>query len=326
MGIVDYRTGIVHAVGDLLAALQSACTDNGWSLSAGGVLHKTDAASGNTCRAHVYVQGQHLRLRGGTGIDGSGALTGGIRAYTTAELYVRIGNDVGLLPAPTYPWTYHIHVYDDPDCVFVVINYNGDMYQHFEFGVSNMALPGTGTWFSGIVGQADNNNSALYLNPVAGGDQFASSGWPFGRSTSPFYRGGFIHHGFEEDGGPDVLDGWSGRQGGNNFSWGSAGSTELTLPIGKLLTAQPSAFNSRPVPQPAVLRMRRLDANVQVVATIPAMRLLRIDSLAPEEVFHYGPDAWKVYPLYRKNAAQRNAGNGVQHSGTIGFCLAWDDT
>ena len=49
MGIVDYRTGIVHTVGDLLVALQTACTDNGWTLSAGGVLYKTDSSSGKTC-------------------------------------------------------------------------------------------------------------------------------------------------------------------------------------------------------------------------------------------------------------------------------------
>jgi hypothetical protein len=326
MGIVDYRTGIVHAVADLLTALQTACTDNGWTLTAGGVLHKTDAASGNTCYANVYVQGQHLRLRGGTGIDGSGVLTGQVRAYNNSELYLRLGNDVGLLPAATYPWTYHIHVYDDPDCVFLIINYNGDMYQHMEFGVSNLDIPGNGTWVSATVGRDNNRNGGFTLDPRGGsGSAFESTGWIFGRCSQPWYMTGFIHHGFP-DANPARMGGWSKESATNNFSWGTPGHADLSLPIGRLMDSQPSAFNSRPVPQPAVLRLRREDANVSVVATIPALRFLRIDNLAPEEIFHYGSDAWKVYPFYRKNIAARDGGGTVQHTGTMGFCLAWDDT
>lgn len=321
MGIVDYRTGIVNNVGDLLSVVQAACTDNGWTLTAGNVLHKTDAASGKTCYVRLNTQSTNLQVLGGTGVNGSGVLTG---AYVTGsgsgtERFARMGGDIGLSPGVSFPWTYHVHVYDEPDCVFVIINYAGEFFQHLEWGCSNLNIPGNGTWFSGFcgtstisaVGGVNIGPRGTFTNTTA-----VNCPWPFGFSSNVLRHTGNIHHGF------DGL-GWSGTTQGSNSVWVD-NEANLHRGIGRMLECQPNAFNSRPIPQPAVIRVRRSDANVSVAAVIPGMRLLRIDTLAPGEVFSYGSEHWKAYPVYRRNSLERDGGGNVPHSGTMGFCLAVD--
>src|SRR5699024_24385 len=121
---------------DILAAVQSACTANGWTLS-GEVLHKS------TCYVRVAMQGEsQISICGGTGIDGSNNLTGG--APNTNYF------GAGYSPAMTFPATYHIHVLDAPGEVYVFVNYAVTGWQWLAWGQSNaFGAPGSGIWFGG---------------------------------------------------------------------------------------------------------------------------------------------------------------------------------
>lgn len=106
-----YINGTANSWEDLQAALISACTANGWTLSGSDIVYK-----GN-CFAQLFIDGD-LDVLGVTGIGGS---VSGVMQPNS--IYI------GFNAYITFPVSYDIHILTDPDEVYLIVNYNGDMYR-----------------------------------------------------------------------------------------------------------------------------------------------------------------------------------------------------
>lgn len=283
---MSYYTGTAVDLEALRQAIITACMGEGWTL-AGDVLHK------DGMYARLQVVSGTLRLIGGTGIDGSNALTGAAGNYT------QIG---GLSIA--YPLTYELFLFGGE--VYVVVNYAVDRYQWCAWGKSTVqGVSGSGMWFGASQGSSLRSAIALGLEIGSTADPCAALFWYSytGGSTQVVY----IHHG---------LDG-----GG----WGSGSSlVGASHSANDLLKLLPSNWNSEAVLIPARLFLARASSKYSLVAEAENFRHTRIDNYTPGEVITIGSDRWKILPWYKKDAANRAAGIGVLHSGTFGWAIRYE--
>lgn len=304
-----FVTGTAANVAALIAAINNACTLNGWTLS-GAVLHKGDVY------ARLQDVGGEITVLGGTGVDGSNNLTG------AGPAYFRIGG----LTAPanvTFPLTYFIHVNASPDEVYCVVNYSTNYYQFIAFGQSSIALPGTGAWYAGSIGQ-----NSVYLNSVSISQTGGGSGSGTGHSS-----GAFAWHTLAQDG--------SGTSpGAYNFSinhglfagdWSSVatrgdiegGMANAFPAVSNLVSISPNAWNGESVLTQIPVVIKRPSTFYSLVCQPKHSRYVRLDNLDPEQILTIGPDQWKVYPFLSKNDASRNGGSSIKHSGTFGWALRY---
>ena len=136
---MPYITGTANNAADIVSAVRSACTANGWTLT-------NDILSKGTCYARVWSPSAGnvsvVCGRGQTGGAGS-TLTGQSNAALRG-----IGGATIMGVAFTFPMNYYIHVFDSPDEVYLFVNYNTSYYQRLMFGQSDVAgLTGTGNFY-----------------------------------------------------------------------------------------------------------------------------------------------------------------------------------
>lgn len=282
---MGYHTGTANDLEALRQAIFTACTGEGWTL-AGDVLHK------DGLYARLQVVSGSLRLLGGTGIDGSHALTGAAGNYT------QIGG-LGIV----YPLTYELFLFASE--VYVVVNYAVDRYQWCAWGRTTVqGVGGSGMWFGASNGSSLQSAIATSfggntLYPCAALFWFSYAG----ASTQVVY----MHHGL--DGG-----GWAT---GSSLLGASSTADDLL----KLL---PNTWNSEAVLIPARLFLSRPSSKYSLVAEAENFRHTRIDNYTPGEVIAIGSERWKILPWCRKDAANRNGGIGVLHSGTFGWAIRYE--
>lgn len=310
-----YTTGSANSLADLLTAVQNACTANGWTLS-GSVLHK------GGCYTQLTENGTDLSVLGGTGIDGSNALT------VPGPAASRIG--ASYVPqALAFPCTYHIHVLSAPDEVYVHVNHSVNYWQWLAFGISPVAgLPGTGGWY-GASSSANMASNSVTIKPEIAGDSYSgiSSGALFGQcghgAAWPNNKGvsTHIHVGLDslEWALPfGLLDQYIG-----NGSYSNAGAADAWLMAYPHLSRQPSAWNN----QAALLRIQpvlsRASSKFSQVAELGHARYCRNDNYADGDIITLGADQWKIYPHVRKNTAARDGGQGITHSGTFAIAVRY---
>lgn len=287
-----YMTGSANTLADLLTAIQTACTANGWTL-AGSVLTK------GTCYAKLQVSGSAITVQGGTGIDGGNNLTG----VAPNPAYLR---QIGAMPL-AYPMTYFIHVLTAPDEVYIVVNYSVSYYQYIAFGQSPVAgLPGTGNWFGAPYCDAastrafsTNSAGAIFFGAKTAVGLFLANTF-----YNPAPQNAYVHHNLD-------AAGWSGVA--------DAGES-----IGTLLDRQPNAWNGETALLPIQPALNRGSSKVSLLLDLAHARYLRNDNLAPQSIITLGSDRWRVYPWYALNATNRNGGFDVAHSGTLGFAVRYD--
>lgn len=300
-----YYTGSANDMEALRQALFSACTQNGYALR-GNVLVK-----GNI-NISVQVVSGYMRLTGGTGIDGSNALTGACPAYT------QIG------PATVYalqwPVRYELFVLREPDEVFLVANYSVDKYQYCAFGQSSVAgLPGTGCWFGATINQ-NNHTHAQFSESGNGGSYVYGNPGLFWRGTvwnmGTAYSETFIHSG---------LDGYGWATGASD----SESKATACDTIAPLLSRQPNAWNSEAVLLPIQPLQFRPQSKVSLVADLQHIRYLRIDNHEPGQIITIGQDRWKAFPFFRKDSTSRSNCPATNialnlHTGTYGVAVRYD--
>ncbi|WP_236173610.1 hypothetical protein [Pseudomonas pseudonitroreducens] len=293
-----YVNGSAGSLESLRQSLFDACTANGWSL-AGSVLFK------GSIYMQVLVQGAYLTIQGGTGVDGSNALV------NPAPNYSRIGLLAG--QALTWPMAYEVFIGSAPDEVYLVVNYNVDCYQYLAFGGSSMSgLPGTGAWFSASVAQTV---QYIGIYPYGG----ARPGFPNGSAPAMFHvtntdgggivQNSFIHHGFDSKTWTDA-----------NYT---NGANAINAAVPHVLRL-PNAWNSEGVLVPIQVHIFRPESKVTLVADLKNARYTRVDNYDPGQIIPLGPDRWKIFPWYRKNAAVRDGGDGINHTGTMGWAVRYD--
>ena len=303
-----YITGTAATFADLQTAIQNACTANGWTLSS-GILSK------NGCFFKFSNASNYLRLDGGTsqttstlkGSPAQGVMMGSITGYTI-----------------TFPVTYEIHVFANPDEVYCIINYNSDFYQQLSFGKSDIpGIGGTGAWFTGsyrsdITLESDLNRLLYFTANVSNCGAEPDDGFGIGlfstnRSVCS-YPSSFIHQGLDTVGWLSEINSTVGR-GCYGIAYASG-----------ILTAMPNLTNNANVLVPVKAIAYRNSNGRTIVANPRNVRYMRIDNVVPGEIITFGSEQWKCYPFYRKDSTARNGVSyptGAQHSGTWGYAIKY---
>ncbi|MCD9097039.1 hypothetical protein [Luteimonas fraxinea] len=291
---MPYTTGATGSFAALRATLVAACVAAGWT-AAGDVIHK----GGVFVELVADVEG--LSIAGGTGIDGSNVLTG------VAPDRARIG-PVGA-HEPSFPMTYHLHVFDAPDEIYLVVNYGVDFWQYIAFGRSDVAgVPGTGGWFAASMRPSP--LAAIALTPSEGG------GWVDYQAVAMFFGTWYdgnasVHHGFESEAGGWGLANIADRPG--NVSAAAA--------VAPRYARLPSAFNSSDVLLPFQVYARRPDNKQSLVLDLAHARLVRMDNHQPTDLVGASPDLFRAYPWFRRDLAERDGGSNIMHTGTLGWAV-----
>ncbi len=305
-----YYTGTAASFADLVAAIKSACVTEGWSQD-GDVIWKGGSYF------ELTDETNHARIHGGVGQSG-GVLTG------KSTYGARVGGSYMVLPI-----TYEIHIFDNPDEVYCVVNYNSDYYQQLSFGTSDVEGAGNGPWFTGSLNTsytASNNGLNIYneSNRTIYTYCYASvsnnSGGLFNRAVwSGEVASSFVY--------TDVLGtpGWYSYNSGPTAQRLKHGSASW---ITGLLNCSPSAFNNTNVLLPIKAMLDMTSNGVATIANPRNARFCRIDYNNPGDIITFGSEQWVVYPWLRKDATNRNGVNNStstppNHSGTMGFAVKY---
>lgn len=342
-----YYNGIANSLSGLLTAIQTACVTEGWTLS-GNVLHK------GSCYAEILHVAQnatyrdcgYLTVQAGLGIDGSNNLTGGAGAVGSIGP-LGAGNNV-TTQATDWDWpvTYHIHVLTAPDEVYVMVNYGAGLYwQGMSFGQSpSPGCPGTGNWHHGHcpIRPSFNNgrirnygDTQVVVNPAGSALSSLNGGvvpgaipfWQYTKDESSNVLTPSQFHGtWMNDG---VTTGWSHSR----YNWNVSGNPSTAMNVVSasrasqpLPTYSPNAWNSEAHLIRLQIMSPRLDWKSSIVGELRHARFIRNDFLEDGQVITFGPESWKVYPAYRKDAVNRNGSGtaGAAHSGTCAIAIRYD--
>lgn len=311
-----FVSGSANSVSDLLTALQDACVGNGYTLS-GSVLHK------GTLFLQASVASGCLKILGGTGINGSNQLTG------AGPAAVQIGATVGVPSVGTWPVFFSIHVLDEPDEVYLIVNSDVDQFHWLAFGVNAATgITGSGVWYGGTEGEFAPalTTKAIALEPVmtVGGEGPNSCPALFFSAGNNFYRtvNSFIHHNLD-----DV--GWSGGGTSNSLAVGAAsavvgGPANAARGVEVALQRQPNSWNQDSILLPIRPLVPRASLKCSQIGDLAHSRYIRVSNYEPGEVITLGSDRWRVYPWFRKNASTPNGGSNITHSGTLGWAVRYD--
>lgn len=328
-----YVTGTVTSLADLVTAIRNACTANGWTLT-GNVLSK------GGCHAEVMLStaGDEspspfpgVRVRVGNGLDGS-SLTDAPSGQGSMRP-LRVGSTY---PDWDWPVTYHIHVLSEPDEVYVFVNYHGTFWQNIMFGRSPApGNAGTGNWFHGTIPRLGRSDIYRYVDGFTVGPAGANINY-FGYHVmcgGPFFQGS------KSSGGPAYVS----AQMHGAIQDGAAGAPiwtheELVLQSGgsadgrvssasgqhPLLSYLPNAASDNTALIRCQVLQGRPENKTSLIGELRHLRFLRNDYINDGDIIELGHERWKVYPFYRKNAAARNGGNRIDHSGTMAMAIRYD--
>lgn len=323
-----YVTGTANSLTDLLTALQAACTGNGWTLS-GNVLHKgtcyAEVKLGSTATKPTHADGA-LIVRGGNGIDGANALT------DPSPGAPRLGPvNMDLFVDWSWPVTYHVHVLTEPDEVYLLVNYELEYWQNLCFGQSPApGNVGSGNWCSATQGTDYFQGTVVppvRITPDGGTAVYLSLAClPFfwGHNDHTIYGSGLNSqiHGCISATGTTI---WTSATYYLDLpSTRADGEVSAAAACRPLLAYTPNAWNLETDLLPVQILQARPSAKVSLIGELQHSRFCRNDYLDDGAVQTLGGDRWKVYPAYRKDAANRNGGDGVTHSGTMAIAVRYD--
>lgn len=314
-----YYSGSSNDFTALRTAIFSACVANGWTLS-------SDILSKGSAFVRLYIsamatsaEGIGLIAQGGTG-ESEGALVGG------TDIRPRIGLPglAGSVPAIDWPIEYFIHVHTAPDEIYCVIRTSVDRYFYVAFGVSDIPdIGGTGLWVSGTSyrGYASGTVTSWTTGVDYGTEFYGAQGegcpapfWSTLGGSQAQYKSDVMNIGLDSVG-------WAGRSISNIPSVGSINASLAAAPH---VVRSPSAWNQDSPLLPIQVYLCRASSKLSLVLDVRHARYLRIDNYEPEQVITLGSDSWKVYPFQQKNAAVRDGGNKVSHTGTLGWAIRYD--
>lgn len=288
-----YITGTAATAADIVTAIRSACTTNGWTLT-------NDILSKGTCFVRVWSP-----AAGYVSITSGRGQTGGAGSTLTGQSNAAV-RGVGTKyknVAFTYPMTYHIHVFANPDEVYVFLNYNTSYYTRIMFGQSNVpGLVGTGNFYDATFAgqQADNTNTNQLpdnrISDGVGSTEYAA--FPFG--TYPGFGNGGVDHSLDTN--PNWLD------------------VKTTYHQFAQLLYTPNQWNGESVLLPVQAYQMMTGGFRALVLELQNLRMLSMDNLAPEQIITLGTDKWKIYPGWRKGdraTSPINGNNGGLPAGVV---------
>jgi hypothetical protein len=208
--------------------------------------------------------------------------------------------------------------------VFVILNFGVDYHYFLAFGVSNVpGLTGSGLWVAGTTrrgyGIATDAimTQGFVMSPSdggqAGGDNIYgwSSGflWNSTRYADALLNADAIHFGGS----------WKGAASGT-----ANGAFNAIFPAVPHIGRLPSAWNSESVLVPIQGYVWVGSSKCSLAVDVKNARYVRLDNYQPGQVITLGGESWKVFPFYRRNVSERDGGNGVSHTGTLGWAIRYD--
>ena len=308
---MTFIAGTAPSFADLRTNLIAGCVANGWSNS-GNILWK------GSSYFEITATSTYLQIYGGTGQSG-GVISG------KSPNGARLGGSY-----TTFPISYDLHIFTDPDEVYLVVNYNTDCYQQISFGTTTIDGGGYGPWFTGAhntySGPSDNNGmnvangfyniySYCYASTSTNGlGLFNYAVWTGEVAASFVYT--------TANGTP----GWYGyNSGATSARLSNNGSASL---VAALLNSTPVGFNSGSILLPIKATLDMGSNGRAVVASLAHARFCRIDNSLPGDVISYGSEQWKLYPWLRKSTTSRSGINNntltpPTHSGTLGYAIRY---
>lgn len=313
-----YFTGVVNSIGGLQTAIFNACTASGWTLSGTTVSKAPLHMQVDVLSMSGLYGATGLRFRGGTGVSG-GAVTGA----------APFPSDLGTVSnaALTYPLTYHVMTFSNPDEVYVVVNYDADRFQYAAWGRSHLSLPASGMWFSASLWQlnhTDNDSWEAYFHTANNGPEGSYSY----QQPMLFMRSETLAGTLEGGAEGHMLHGLDGA------SWTTGGPlapSPSAMPAGaQMLGMLPNVWNSESVLLPIQLTVPRPSDRKSIVASLRNARYVRVDNHDPGEFITLGPDTWIVFPWLRKSTTERagmpagSSSPSAVHTGTFGWAIRYE--
>lgn len=301
-----YYSGMATSYSDLLNALVSACTSNGWNwqnsiLSKDGCFIKLNAIITGTSQGIVAT--------GGTGVANEVLVN-------PASIKPRLGAASNFLSLAVFPVSYHIFIFEKE--VFLKIKFSINSFFYLAFGRSTTQLTASGLWVAATSGE-----SAIYTdgrggysidsNGGIGGNNSYQCVTPFGRynsSVNDTNHNATICHGI--DGGL-----WSTNSSGGK----DANSIQCLTP---LFARQPSNWSSETILLPISVYVQRPSSKRSLICQFQNARFLRVANYEPEQIITLGNDKWMVFPFYKKNSEQPDGGYISDHTGTFGWAIRYD--
>lgn len=335
---MPYLTGTAASFTDLLTALQNGCTANGWTL-AGNVLSKdgcyVSVTIGNNGEDDAPLN-KALVVQAGNGIDGSNNLTDA--ADAPARLCILRDAAGSGYTEWDWPVNYYLHVLTDPDEVYLFVNYfSGQFYQQLFFGKSPaVGNAGTGNWYHAtipVIGRSDIyrrvNSAGIAPNGGRVGVLSAASPYvpaPFFWGTTkdnsyPVYLASQMHGCIDNISGLPV---WSNGNNPLGVSAADNAAISAAVPLQPLMTMTPDPVSLEAALLPCQILQGRPNSKTSLIGELKHLRFTRNDYIDPQAIIARGAEKWCVYPCYRKNAAARDGGANIDHSGTIAIAIRYD--
>ncbi len=307
-----YYSGQASSYQELLNVLVTACVAQGWTW-ADGILSKEEtfvklsvSASGTT------AQGPGIILQGGVGKSGTN--------LTTPSTAVRLGPDAGVNPLFSFifPLAYQIFIFDNPNEVFLIVNYEIDKFSYLAFGQSTGS--GYKTWIEASVAvgfqTSSNASSPISITQSTGG---YSSGnlvhaYPSGFFWQTTDYGGRHHCGLYS-----IDTGWI-------YPLTGYPTLSAIQAVYNLVQVSPPNWSSESILIPIIVVANKSSNKCAIATIINNARYIRVDNLEPDQILTLGSEKWKVFPFFKKNSSVRNGGNNIVHTGTFGWAIRYDGT
>lgn len=329
-----YFVGTANSLHDLRSSLVAALLDSGWSQS-GEAIHKAGLSLSLTVVGDGLSIGSTLGLVVGNGVSGGTLIDPSGAPLRIGPLPVTSG---ATQTSWQWPVNYHLHIMQEPDEVYFLINY-GEFWQALSFGNSpSLGNIGTGNWghtsipATGAIGGINKQigEDGAWIKSVGAELNYYYALWL--NSTAPFFvsvpNGGnaeemsSVIHGVEDSNGDAV---WSARREAILPGYGvSNRGVSSATPLAPLLDTQPNSWNLEATLLPCQIFQRRAESKVSLIAELQHIRFTRNDYLPDGSILTLGADRWKIYPMYRRETAQRQPGRTTNHSGTLAIAIRYD--
>lgn len=315
-----YYSGQASSYQELLNVLVAACVEQGWTWTDGILSKGTAFVKPYVSTQITSTQGLGLIIQGGTGKNGTNLIDpsfdqpriGAIGAATNKSTEV------------AFPCNYEIFIFDNPNEVYLIVNFNIDNFYYLGFGVSVYTLNNsTGLWLTASVSRFYQQST---VDAYQGWTIFDNGGGDasFNFSAGPFWRTQYL---------PDNVGADAIHTGLNGMGWQKATSKTQTNSVGAfnavtsalpMISLLPSKWSSESVLLPIQIINFTTSNKSQIVAELKNSRYLRIDTLEPKQIIQLGSEKWKVFPFYKKNTIARNGGSSITHTGTFGWAIRYD--
>lgn len=294
---------------DLLTNILNSLTSSGYTVTGSSPYIVTK--SGGPIETHFSITGsspfERIEMRGArSGIVFSGS-------------YHKVFQPTNGSATPfDWPINWECFVHNNPDEVYVILNYQGDHYQHLGFGDSPAPGSPECMWIHGSC--TGLRSESVAMSSSINWRQTAETFWSIGSNTtnggldSCYFcpSGSFYNH---------LSATWVTAH--NNNTTSGAAYHRGQLNYSALLYCPPSNFTTTPLLVPIRLTAPHPEGgiNMTIVGSLKHSRLVRIDNHLPEDVLVYGAENWKVYPMLRRDATTPRPFANVPHSGTLGVAI-----